>query len=323
MLKRFSHALTLLSFAASIVFLSCGYQPSVKERSFSFLYDVSVFPIKNPGSIIKMWVPLPESNEYQTISGLSIKSPINYSTHTDSTYGNTMAFFSAESPLPSGLNVTITFNVIRKERGITPTSLTPEERSLYLAPRAFVPRNERFQEIAGDVVSSDRPTMKNGRLLYNHVLSRMKYDKSGNGWGRGDAIYACDIGAGNCTDFHSLFNAVSRAADIPARFLIGFPVPGGEEGTIDGYHCWAEFYTPDRGWVPVDLSDAYKQSDKKDYLFGNLDPNRVFFTAGRDIELVPPSQGGSVNFFIYPVIEIDGLRTNSYEKRFFYRSLPD
>lgn len=40
--------------------------------------------------------------------------------------------------------------------------------------------------------------MEQGRALYDHVLGRLKHDKSGSGWGRGDAQYACDARAGNC-----------------------------------------------------------------------------------------------------------------------------
>ena len=50
----------------------------------------------------------------------------------------------------------------------------------------------------------------------------------------------------------------TRAEGIPARFIIGFPLKADAEGTVPGYHCWAEFYLPGRGWIPVDASDASK-----------------------------------------------------------------
>jgi len=63
------------------------------------------------------------------------------------------------------------------------------------------------------------------RAIYDYVPSIMRYDKTGEGWGRGDAIYACNVKKGNCTDFHALFIGMARAAGIPARFEIGFPLP--------------------------------------------------------------------------------------------------
>jgi transglutaminase-like putative cysteine protease len=71
----------------------------------------------------------------------------------------------------------------------------------------------------------------------------MSDDKSGEGWGGGDTIYACDVRKGNCTDFHSLFIGMARASNIPARFVSGFPVPeNANQGEIPAYHCWAKFY---------------------------------------------------------------------------------
>jgi len=98
-----------------------------------------------------------------------------------------------------------------------------------------------------------------------------------------------------------------RAAGIPARFEIGFPLPEDQhDGTVPGYHCWAEFYVEPYGWIPVDASEAWKHQDKKDYFFGAHDDNRVQFTVGRDIRLDPPQQGAPLNYFIYPYGELDG-----------------
>ena len=96
----------------------------------------------------------------------------------------------------------------------------------------------------------------------------MKYDKTGTGWGRGDTLWACDSKRRNCTDFHSLFMSMARSQGIPARFEIGFPIPAAKtSGEIPGYHCWSEFYLNRKGWVPVDISEAWKNQAKKDYYF--------------------------------------------------------
>ena len=124
--------------------------------------------------------------------------------------------------------------------------------------------------------------------LYDHLAATMKYDKPADkpGWGQGDALWACESRFGNCTDFHSLIIGMARACHIPARFVIGFPLPGDRtEGEIAGYHCWAELYLEGIGWLPLDSSEASKHPEDRDRFFGRLDANRVEFTRGRDLRL--------------------------------------
>ena len=120
-------------------------------------------------------------------------------------------------------------------------------------------------------------------------------------------LYACNAKKGNCTDFHSLFIAMARSQGIPARFEIGFSVPADKSsGEIAGYHCWAEFFNPQNGWVPVDISEAWKHPEKKDYFFGGHDADRIQFSMGRDLKLNPAQQGEPLNYLVYPYAEVDG-----------------
>jgi len=106
---------------------------------------------------------------------------------------------------------------------------------------------------------------------------------------------------------HSLFISLARSNSIPARFEIGFPLPSDKtEGAIGGYHCWAWFFADGKGWAPVDISEADKHPELKDYYFGKLTVDRVAFSTGRDIELVPKSASESLNYFVYPHVEVDG-----------------
>ena len=169
--------------------------------------------------------------------------------------------------------------------------------------------------MAGD----ETDPLRKARKLYDHVVSTVRYDKSGTGWGRGDAQYACDVRVGNCTDFHSLFIAEARSLHVPARFIMGVPLPEDRtEGTIPGYHCWAEFYVEGRGWLPVDCSEASKFPEKKDTLFCALDAHRVAFTLGRDIRL-PNADGGPLNYAIYPYVEIDGKPHSDIKTTFSFK----
>jgi transglutaminase-like putative cysteine protease len=136
-------------------------------------------------------------------------------------------------------------------------------------------------DLAAKVTQGKTQSLDKARAIYDYVFTTMSYDKTGTGWGRGDVLYACDAKKGNCTDFHSLFIAMARSQGIPARFEIGFPLPPDKRSAeIAGYHCWSDFYIDGKGWIPVDISEAWKHPEKRDYFFGSHDVNRMQFSYG-------------------------------------------
>jgi transglutaminase-like putative cysteine protease len=186
-------------------------------------------------------------------------------------------------------------------------TLKEKERKEYLAPDALVPVTGLPADLAVKVTEGKTVPLDKARAIYDYVFTTMRYDKTGTGWGRGDVLYACDARKGNCTDFHSLFIAMARSQGIPARFEIGFPLPPDKHASeIAGYHCWADFFEPTHGWIPVDISEAWKHQEKRDYFFGAHDDNRVQFTMGRDLELSPRQEGKPLNYFVYPYVEVSG-----------------
>ena len=70
--------------------------------------------------------------------------------------------------------------------------------------------------------------------------------------------------------------------------------------------CWAWFHVDGQGWLPVDISEADKHPEMKSFFCGNLTPDRVTFSTGRDIQLVPASETKPLNYFVYPHVEVDG-----------------
>jgi transglutaminase-like putative cysteine protease len=170
---------------------------------------------------------------------------------------------------------------------------------------SLVPVDGKIAAEAARVAGEASGPRQRARRVYDHIVDTVRYDKSGTGWGRGDALFACDVRAGNCTDFHSLFIGQVRSLKVPARFVMGLSIPKVSEGRGSGYHCWAEFFDPARGWVPVDASEASKNPALRDFYFGNLDPDRVAFTRGRDLR-PPGARGGPLNYMIGPHVEADG-----------------
>ena len=268
--------------------------------SFEFVYEATLPRLEAPG---RMWLPLPRSDEFQTVELLSMLVPGRRETLTDGRYGNSVLFLSLGSE-DSGKPLILRFRVQRKEKGPyrDPTS-RPEE---FLGPDRLVPDSAEFAAIASEVVEGRTGDLVRARALYDHTIDRMRYMKYGPGWGQGDATYACDSGTGNCSDFHSYFIALLRAVGIPARFAIGASIPSERrDGGIDGYHCWAEFYAEGKWW-PVDLSEADKYSSLSTYYFGRHPANRIELSRGRDLIVEPGPTSGPINFLAYPVLEVAG-----------------
>jgi transglutaminase-like putative cysteine protease len=194
-------------------------------------------------------------------------------------------------------------------------------RALFLAADRMVPTAGKPLKLL-EALELRKEPFAAAKQLYDVVDEHVVYKKEGTGWGRGDSNWVCDSGYGNCTDFHSLFISLARSQGLPSRFEIGFSIPTDKtEGPIAGYHCWAWFYMKDRGWVPVDISEADKHPELKEYYFGNLKEDRVMFSVGRDLELVPKPEQGPLNFFIYPHIEVGGkiLPNEKIELQFAFK----
>ncbi|MEA3225675.1 MAG: transglutaminase domain-containing protein [Planctomycetota bacterium] len=276
----------------------------IKDRDeFEFLYRAKLPEITEAA---RMWIPLPSTDLFQTVEVKSIEAPGEREILQEREHGNRVLFLKL-GPEDGGKTIAIRSHVWRIEKPVyAAKTLAPGQ---YLDPEHLVPADERFHSIAEEVVEGKKGDLVRARALYDHVIGRMRYMKFGSGWGKGDAVYACDTRTGNCTDFHSYFIALCRSVGIPARFAIGAAVPSERnEGGIDGYHCWAEFYT-DGKWWPVDISEGDKCSSLSTYYFGHHPANRIELSRGRDLVLEPGPVSGPINFLAYPVLEIGGKPT--------------
>jgi transglutaminase-like putative cysteine protease len=299
-------------------------------RSFEFEYKATVKDIPVGARVVDLWIPVPHDTPYQKISAFQVDSAYPYKI-AEAEYGNRVLHIRVKNPKEPTLIVTMRFDATREEHiaeALRAHDAAPagdqrdSDMKRWLEPDRLVPIDGKVKQWAQEVVDAAgaKTDLEKARAIYNHVVSTVKYDKTGTGWGRGDIYYACDARRGNCTDFHAIFIGYCRAVGIPARFTIGFPLPADRgAGQVAGYHCWAEFYTKETGWVPVDASEAAKNPDKREYFFGANDENRVEFSRGRDVALSPRQQGEPLNFFIYPYAEADGKPLASIDRSFDYK----
>lgn len=273
------------------------------QDAFEFTYSVEIPAITETAAI---WIPIAQTDRYQTIETRAIQMPGEYQLLKDADYQNTILYANL-GPAASHQQIEIRYTVKRTERSPAPAEDPIDPR--FLQPNLKMPVGGRFLEIAEEAIKFNTTDLMKARSLYDYVIDNMRYMKYGK-FGQGDANYACDVRTGNCTEFHSFFISLARSAGIPARFAVGASIPSERnEGGIDGYHCWAEFYA-DEKWWPVDISEGNKYSALATYYFGHHPANRIELSRGRDLVVKPGPTSGPINFLAYPVFEVNGKRVD-------------
>jgi hypothetical protein len=289
---------------------------------FDFTYAFDVTDIPDDATSLRVWMPRPVDDAVQAVQLRSLSAPAAVRFTEDQTHGNGLIYCQVALPADQPLHFAATWRVTRGQFVSPQLADSTDDAARYLGANAMVPVDGFIKQFATDIGRDEDAVPMRGRALYDYCLDYMRYDKSGAGWGQGSVQWACDARYGNCTDFHSLFIALSRVRDIPAKFEIGFPLShNASSGNIGGYHCWAKFHDDATGWWAVDISEADKRPSLTDYFFGRLDARRVHFTTGRDLLLEPAQDGPPLNFLIYPYVEVDGQIHQSIDKRFRYDNL--
>lgn len=301
---------------------------------------------------IQVWLPWPNPHDrsQDLVSHSITTSPeMKTSTATDQ-WGNQYVYITG--PAPAGtLTVDIDFELRRREinADLDPSRTRPHtaaekaELARYLEGSSQSIIDADVRRMASNAVGAETNPILASRKIYDAILEHVEYhvkdprpdaEKVMNSTGTGSSALTYTSCTGNCTDFHSLYAAVSRAAGIPTRVVYGsfFKGPLAGEDKDQSYHCWVEFHAPNVGWIPLDVAVAdifvsdfqandhsrpravltvangYGGPDAKlvDYYFGNLEDRRVTWHYGRDLRLMPPQAGDPLLWNPKGYAEVDG-----------------
>jgi transglutaminase-like putative cysteine protease len=336
MSRRFFYALVSLFYLfvvlAASQFASAQAGSGANARHFTYHYS---FTVKNvaPGARVRVWIPLAHSDQFQDVKVTTKSGDLALKRFAQPEYDNELLYAESQKADKEEYKFTVDYDVVRREHvvlvdgkpapGLAPRHSSPKpELARFLEPDRLVPITGVPADLAVEQTKGATTQLEKAKDIYEYVFRTMKYDKSGTGWGHGDTLWACDSKHGNCTDFHSVFISMARSQKIPARFQIGFPLPADKSSAeIPGYHCWAEFYVDSIGWIPVDISEAWKHQEKHDYFFGAHDVNRFQFTQGRDLKLTPAQDGEPLNYFVYPYVEVGGKEYSNVSIAFSFADM--
>jgi transglutaminase-like putative cysteine protease len=275
----------------------------------------------------QLWIPYPLSDRDQIISKIKISGDYAESAvYSDRVYSTPILYArwnrgSKSRKLELSFHVTRQ-EVIRRDFPASEAAWDPADYARYLAPTTLGPIDGPVKIMADQITEGKFTVLAKAKAIYDWICENMYRDPKTIGCGPGNVCLLLEQPGGKCTDIHSVFVALCRAAGVPAREVFGI-----RQGKKNGQdittwqHCWAEFYLPGYDWVPVDPADVRKMMLKekltlsddrtrqyREYFWGGWDQYRVKLAMGRDLRLNPPQHGPALNTFGYPFAQI-GTRT--------------
>jgi transglutaminase-like putative cysteine protease len=203
---------------------------------------------------------------------------------------------------------------------VGPYDPASREYKLYTRSTHTVQVTPRVEELARQIIGDEKSTYLQAKRVFDFVTEKMRYkirmprlcttttcmlDSAKSDRETGELYYE-----GACAEQTTLFVSLCRALGIPARGVTGFigwrpwmrekdfklRYEGHTKLTPDGLaatryygafegHRWAEFYLPNYGWFPVDITWS---------VFDGLSSDRLILTKGSDVIVGPHAPRGDL-----------------------------
>ena len=322
---------------ALMIFSLCIATP-VMAAAPSGTVTIHVTPaVEAEAAELKLWIPYPLSDESQTISDVTITGNHSTSGIYRDPASEAVYLYATWPKRPETPSLTLSFHITQTDRSQTIGDDTgapfPVDVAKYLESTPFVPSDSmEMKRIAGVATQGKSGTLEKARGVYDWVVDNTFRDPAVKGCGLADpsrTLNACK-GGGKCADLSAVFVTIARAAGIPARDVYGLRLSTPKEGDItSAFHCWAEFYLPDTGWVMVDPADVRKMMLVHNLELKDAGEWREFFWAGDNLFRVTLEkdargvvfQGDTtrtpLNYFMYPQATVDGNPLDRFDAKAF------
>ena len=275
------------------------------------------------GKELRLWIPYPVSDANQNITRVKISGNfVESAVYTDKVFKTPMLYARWDKNAACR-NLTFSFHAEREEvsRRDFPSheaAWDPSDYALYLAPTRLGPLNGEVKKLADKITKGKQGVLAKAKAIYDWTVENTYRNPDTRGCGAGDVCRLLQDPGGKCADISSVYVALARAAGVPSREVFGIRMgKKATEDITDWQHCWAEFYLPGYGWVPVDPADVRKMmlveklpldgpkiTEARQYFWGGVDAFRVKLGEGRDLLLNPPQQGDPVNYLMYPFAQV-------------------
>lgn len=241
-------------------------------KSQRYAIDLTYTLLNSKRTANKQTIALPPETAYQSVRIISLDpKPLTVSKDAD---GNWLAEFLVPAlqsiVVKTRLDISIFLN--------PSPSFTPEiNREANLSEKPYWQvSHEKIKEYAG--------LYKTPREIYNFVVRTLSYDYSRindeiKRLGAVGILAAPDTAL--CMEFTDLFIAIARAANIPARRILGYAYTTNSKLrplslVTDVLHAWPEYYDNEKkNWIPIDPTWANTTGGLN--YFDKLDFNHIVF----------------------------------------------
>ncbi len=196
---------------------------------------------------------------------------------------------------------------------IGPYDKTSKECALYTRSEHTICITPKIKQMAQGAIGDEKNPYLQAERIFKFVRKKVRYKMHRLERGVGTEVLLNfpikdekageEYYEGACGQQSALFIALCRVVGIPARAVVGFVgwrpsikeedlkiflprelnlsperLAGTQHYLAAMPHVWAEFYIPDYGWVPVDVTGRS---------FGHLGNNRVIMSKGCDVKIGP------------------------------------
>lgn len=320
-----------------LLIASCSPCHSIKTRRGVVTINVDLSE-KSKNQEASLWILRPLTDATQKVAITEVKG--DYDNHifmpdVDSNAEYLHATWSADKK-----SKVLSFSFEAEAKEISVTNLKdsglplPKEIEPYLVGTKYIPIDGIIAEIAKKATAGKTTTLEKARAIYDWTVENTKRDPNVKGCGLGIVEQTITVRSGKCADISSVYVALARSVGVASREVFGLRLGKKEKQNMTGgYHCWAEFYLPGTGWIPVDPSDVRKYmlknnktlnevKDLREYFFGSVDEFRVALKrGGRGVTLVPPQKDAPVNYLMYPYAEVNGKALDYFDPNDFTYSV--
>ena len=314
---------------------------------FDLKYDEKSFPAQ-------LWNPLPLNTSYQEVKLLKFSGNYDdFNINSNNAY-DAKIFYAKWKKSDKKKKLHLEMEIETTYRSVSLKVIKqaskenlplPKNVEKFLEATAHIPTDGKVKEIADKLTQGKSDSFEKVEAIYNWVTKTTFRDPKVKGCGKGDVNEMLKNGyfGGKCTDISSLFVALLRAVNIPAREVFGIRLGKSEfskalgKSDANGFanistwqHCRAEYYIAGAGWIPSDPADITKlelveglhYSDKrvqelKEKYIHSWEMNWMGFNWGRDFILSPKPEQFPINMLGYPYGEVDGDVLDYYSPKDF------